>query len=61
MINNNLELVKVKKSDKGNLIVAGRDLHKFLEIKTDYQKWFDRMIEYGFIENTDFVTTVQNA
>ena len=26
----------------------------FLEINTPYTKWFDRMCEYGFVENVDF-------
>jgi phage anti-repressor protein len=31
-----------------------RELHKFLEVKTDFRKWFPRMCEYGFSEETDF-------
>ncbi len=36
--------------------VSGRALHQALEIKTPYTQWFDRMCEYGFTENTDFLT-----
>ena len=34
--------------------VSGRELHTFLEVGTEYAKWFDRMTEYGFTEGTDF-------
>lgn len=47
------ELVPVRKIE-GEVIVSGRDLHEFLEVKTQYTKWFDRMTEYGFTENVDF-------
>lgn len=53
------ELVKVKQDDNGNVIVSGRDLHEFLEVNTQYTKWFDRMVDYGFAENTDFVAISQ--
>lgn len=28
--------------------VDSRQLHMFLDVKTPYKKWFDRMVEYGF-------------
>jgi len=34
--------------------VLGRELHGFLEVSTEYAKWFERMCEYGFTEGTDF-------
>lgn len=54
------ELIKIEERD-GKQLVSGRDLHEFLEIKTPYKKWFDRMCEYGFIENIDFVTVGQKC
>lgn len=51
------ELIPTIENENGNLLVSGRDLHEFLEINTPYTKWFDRMKEYGFIENTDFMVT----
>lgn len=39
--------------------VMGRELHKALEVKTAYKDWFKRMCEYGFAENSDFVTVAQ--
>ena len=47
------ELIKVN-YERENPTVAGRDLHEFLEIGTEYMKWFERMTEYGFTENIDF-------
>ena len=35
--------------------VLGRDLYRELHVKTRYNDWFDRMCEYGFIENKDYV------
>ena len=35
-------------------IISGRDLHEFLEVGTQYTKWFERMSEYGFSENIDY-------
>lgn len=41
--------------------VSGRELHKVLNVRTQYSMWFDRMREYGFIENTDFFTVTKNV
>lgn len=41
--------------------VLGRDLHEALEVNTPYHKWFPRMCEYGFAENTDYVVTDKNV
>lgn len=37
--------------------VSGRELHAALQIETPYHKWFPRMCEYGFAENTDYTVT----
>lgn len=34
--------------------VDGRRLHAFLQVETPYTIWFERMCEYGFVENVDF-------
>lgn len=34
--------------------IDGRELHEFLEVKTEYRHWFGRMCEYGFVEGEDF-------
>lgn len=36
------------------MTVDGRQLYAFLEIGTEYAKWFSRMCEYGFAEGMDF-------
>lgn len=41
-------------NNDGAQAVMGRDLHKFLEIETPYNKWFPRMVEYGFVAGQDF-------
>ena len=47
------ELIPLTESD-GVSAVMGRDLHKFLEVKTLYKDWMPRMIEYGFVAGQDF-------
>ncbi len=54
------EIVKVENVN-GKPTVMGRDLHKFLELGTPYHKWFPRMVEYGFVENVDYLVTDKNV
>ncbi|ATV64525.1 oxidoreductase [Fusobacterium pseudoperiodonticum] len=54
------DLIKIEIKDNQQL-VSGRDLHSFLEIKTPYTQWIERMIEYGFIENTDYILVSQKS
>lgn len=49
------ELLKVTVNDKQEQTVSGRDLHMFLGIETKYTQWFNRMCEYGFTENVDYI------
>lgn len=49
------QLIKTTTNENGEVILSGRELHGFLEVQTPYKKWFDRMVEYGFIENIDFI------
>lgn len=54
------DLIKVTTNENGDLLVSGRELHEGLEVKTRYDKWFERKVEkYNFVENIDFVTVVQ--
>lgn len=39
--------------------VSARELHEFLEVKTKYVDWFNRMKEYGFTEGIDYVLLTQ--
>lgn len=47
------ELIKVN-YENDRPTVSARELHEFLEVKTEYRHWFPRMCEYGFTENVDF-------
>lgn len=49
------EIIKIN-YDSEQPTVLGRDLYEALEVKTDYSTWFKRMCEYGFFENSDFIT-----
>lgn len=53
------ELIKIN-YDSDRPTVLGRDLHEVLEVETPYNKWFPRMCEYGFAENTDYQTFLSN-
>lgn len=48
-------------SNEGVQAVMGRDLHYFLEVSTPYDKWFPRMVEYGFEEGKDFSTKMSES
>lgn len=48
------EIMRITQNENQEPIVSGRELHHFLENKEPYTKWFDRMKEYGFVENVDF-------
>ena len=52
-----MELIKVTVNENDEQLVSGRELHEFLEVGTPYKKWFERMIDYGFTENVDFLVT----
>ncbi|MGM0973367.1 MAG: phage antirepressor KilAC domain-containing protein [Bacillota bacterium] len=53
------ELISTVDSPNGDILVSGRELHEFLEVKTEYKDWFPRMLKYGFDENVDFITVAQ--
>lgn len=48
------QLIPLTEND-GVSAVMGRDLHTFLEVSTRYDIWIDRMIEYGFTSEVDYV------
>ena len=55
------ELIKITTNEEGKQLVSARELHDFLEIKTEFRKWFPRMCEYGFVENVDFTRAFQKC
>ena len=53
-------LLKVEVNENQEPIISGRMLYEFLEVGSNYTTWFNRMIEYGFIETIDYVTCFPN-
>jgi anti-repressor protein len=49
------ELIPTSQNDNGEIILSGRELHEFLEVKSNYSTWFERMCEYDFTENIDYI------
>ena len=49
------QLINVTLNDSQEPVVSGRQLHEALEVKTKYADWFNRMVDYGFTENQDFL------
>lgn len=49
------EIINVTLNDSHEPVVSGRQLHEALDVKTKYADWFNRMIDYGFAENQDFL------
>lgn len=47
------QLIPLTEND-GVSAVMGRDLHKFLEVNTEYRAWIKRMFEYGFEIDQDY-------
>lgn len=68
-MNNNLETIRifsedvisVYDTDTGEKVVLGRELHEKLKIKTPYHIWFPRMVEYRFVDGTDYFTENKNV
>lgn len=52
------ELIRITTNANDEQVISGRALHEFLEIGTEYMKWFSRMCEFGFSENLDFTVIV---
>lgn len=53
-------MIDIYYSKKGTPYVHASDLHRELSIETPLRIWFPRMIEYGFIENQDYIQTFRN-
>lgn len=52
------ELLKVNEDSQ---TVSARDLHEKLNINTNFTTWFNRMVEYGFTEGTDFFPKMEES
>ena len=53
------ELINITLNENHEPVVSARDLHKGLEVKSKYNDWLKRMLDYGFAEGTDFVAIAQ--
>ncbi|GAB6710505.1 phage antirepressor KilAC domain-containing protein [Streptococcus uberis] len=53
------ELINITLNENHEPVVSARDLHKGLEVKSKYNDWLKRMLDYGFSEGTDFVAITQ--
>lgn len=51
------EIIRINLNDNQEPVVSGRQLHEALGVKTRYDNWFNRMTEYGFTENQDYLVT----
>lgn len=60
-----MELIKIEHGRIGGSSVQtinARELHAFLEVGKDFSTWIkDRIEQYGFLENQDFVSFPQNG
>lgn len=55
------ELLKINTTDSERITVSARELHKALEVNTDFNHWFTRMCEYGFEDGKDFATFLSES
>lgn len=53
-------LIPIREHD-GRQAVSGRELHTFLGAGARYNDWFQRMVEYGFIDGTDFYSILSES
>lgn len=53
------ELINITLNENHEPVVSGRDLHRGLEVKSKYNDWLKRMLDYGFSEGTDFIAIAQ--
>ena len=44
-----------------NQRISARSLHENLKISTRFNDWFPRMVEYGFVEGTDFYSKMSKT
>ena len=50
------ELIKVSVDENNEQVVSCREIYNFLNISDRYSRWFERMCEYGFVENIDYTS-----
>lgn len=55
LITNGGALIPISEHD-GKRAVSARDLYNFLGCTERFQSWFDRQLQYGFVENVDYTS-----
>jgi phage anti-repressor protein len=55
-------LIPLDTNEQGTQCVSARTLYEFLEVKTAFTHWCNRMFEYGFTEDQDYsvIVSVKN-
>lgn len=53
------QLINITLNENHEPVVSARDLHRGLEVKSKYNDWLKRMLDYGFSEGTDFIAIAQ--
>jgi phage anti-repressor protein len=48
------ELIKITEQN-GRQAVSARELHRFLSVTERFSSWFERQLQYGFMEGVDYV------
>lgn len=54
-------LINVTLNENQEPVVSGRQLHKVLNVNSNYTTWFERMTEYGFTEGQDFLPHLEKS
>lgn len=52
-------LINITLNENHEPVVSGRQLRETLGVKTRYNDWFNRMTEFGFTENEDYLAITQ--
>lgn len=52
-------LINITLNENHEPVVSGRQLHETLGVKTRYNDWFNRMTEFGFTKNEDYLAITQ--
>lgn len=52
-------LINITLNENHEPVVSGRQLHETLGVKTRYNDWFNRMTDFGFTENEDYLAITQ--
>lgn len=59
---NHSQFPTIATNEQGSQVVSARELHQFLDNKRQFADWIkQRILEYEFIENQDYVTFSQNS